>query len=221
MSADDPFGSRKNNVFTEMLSKCISEYMKDNVSTSVPGNVLSFDPSTQMAEVQIGLKMHTEADEHIDRSPTIYVPVNFWGASGGTLECKVEAGTEGVLFFSQECIDSWVDQGGVAVKSDPRRFSQDDAFFIPGFRSRPGAIKDFANNGIRLRNNAASSYVWVKDDGSIEINGTLLNVLCPARFEADVDTMAALRNFLIDVGYLHTHVGVEAGDDISGPVNPA
>lgn len=167
MSADDPFGGKKANVFTQMLRDTMGEFLKDNVKTCVPGFVLEFDPGTQMGTVQIGLKLQDRNGLASDRSPTIYVPFNFAGASGGTLEYKISRGDEGWLHFSQECIDSWVDQGGVSVKADLRRFSQDDAYFIPGTRSIPGAIKDFANDGIRLRSNDGGRFLWLKDDGSV------------------------------------------------------
>ena len=58
--------------------------------------------------------------------------------------------------------------GGVANNPIARFHDKQDACFIPGVRSKPNAIKDFKNNGIRLRNADASVYHWLKDDGSIE-----------------------------------------------------
>lgn len=215
----DPYGATKTSILTKMFEHCFSESMKD-VKTSAPGTLVAFDPITQLCQVQLGLKAELRDGSYQDPTVLIEVPLQFWGGAGGTLETKMEAGVEGWVFFSQECIDSWVEQGGVAIKSELRRHDQNDACFIPGTRSKPGAITAFANDGIRLRNNAGTSYVWIKDDGSVNINGSMLNVLCPATFQADVDTMAALRNFLIDVGYLHQHIGVTSGNQISGPVEP-
>lgn len=166
----DPLASRTREQFAKMLREIFGEYLKDNVRTSVPGHVLSFDGPSQLAEVQIGLMLEPRVGEPEPRRQIVRVPVQFWGGSGGTLECRIGAGVEGAIFFSQECIDSWVDQGGVAAKSEPRRFSINDAYFMPGVRSVPGAIKDFANDGIRLRNNSGSMYAWLKDDTSISLS---------------------------------------------------
>lgn len=166
----DPLASRTREQFAKMLREIFGEYLKDNVRTSVLGHVLSFDPVTQLAEVQIGLMLEDRMGNNEPRRPIVRVPVQFWGATGGTLECRVAEGVEGSIMFSQECIDSWVDQGGVAAKSEPRRFSINDAYFIPGVRSVPGAIADFANDGIRLRNNSGSMYAWLKDDTSISLS---------------------------------------------------
>lgn len=218
--SSDPLASRTQAQFSKMLRGIFGEYLKDNMRTSVPGHVLSFDPDTQMAEVQIGLMLEDRLGSQQPRRPIIHVPVQFWGAAGGTLECRVASNTEGVLFFSQECIDSWVDQGGVAVKSEPRRFSINDAYFIPGVRSIPGAISDFSNDGIRLRSNDGSAYFWIHDNKSLEIGGVSLSVKCPANFEQAVTTMTTIHNQGVSIGLEHGHVGVEMGDDISGPVNP-
>ncbi|MDD0974872.1 Gp138 family membrane-puncturing spike protein [Pseudomonas fontis] len=222
----DPLSSRTQAEYSKMLRGIFGEYLKDNMRTSVPGHVLSFDPSTQMAEVQIGLMLEDRLGSQQPRRPIIHVPVQFWGAAGGTLECRVASNTEGVLFFSQECIDSWVDQGGVAVKSEPRRFSINDAYFIPGVRSIPGAITDFSNDGIRLRSNDGSAYFWIHDDKTLEIDGVSLNVKCatnfeqPANFEQAVTTMTIITNQGVSIGLEHTHGGVMPGSGTSGVVTP-
>jgi hypothetical protein len=222
----DPLDSRIQVEYSKMLRGIFGEYLKDNMRTSVPGHVLSFDPVKQTAEVQIGLMIEDRLGTQQPRRPIIHVPVQFWGAAGGTLECRVDSGTEGVLFFSQECIDSWVDQGGVAVKSEPRRFSINDAYFIPGVRSLPGAISDFSNDGIRLRSNDGSAYFWIHDNKSLEIGGVSLNVKCPANFEQSanfelaVTTEATIHNQGVSIGFEHTHNGVQSGNGNSGVVNP-
>lgn len=222
----DPLASRTQAQFSKMLRNSFGEYLKDNMRTSVPGHVLSFDPDTQAAEVQIGLMLEDRQGAQQPRRPIIRVQVQFWGAAGGTLECRVANGTEGVLFFSQECIDSWVDQGGVAVKSEPRRFSINDAYFIPGVRSIPGAITAFANEGIRLRSLDGSAYFWIHEDKTLEIDGVSLNVKCtanfekPVNFEQAVTTETTITNHDVSIGFEHTHVGVQSGNGTSGVVKP-
>lgn len=222
----DPLASRTQAQFAKMLREIFGEYLKDNVRTSVPGHVLSFDPDTQLAEVQIGLMMDDRQGNSQARRPIVRVPVQFWGGSGGTLECRISAGVEGVIFFSQECIDSWVDQGGVAIKPEPRRFSINDAYFTPGFRSVPGAIKDFSNDGIRLRNESGSVHAWLKDDssitlsngagfivigadGTVNINGVLIS---PASLVTTPNDVVAKEISLT----LHKTSGVQSGNQTSG-----
>lgn len=222
----DPLASRTREQFSKMLREIFGEYLKDNVRTSVPGHVLSFDPATQLAEVQIGLMIEDRLGNAEPRRPIVRVPVQFWGATGGTLECRVAEGVEGSIMFSQECIDSWVDQGGVAAKSEPRRFSINDAYFIPGIRSVPGAITDFANDGIRLRNNSGSMYAWLKDDTSISLSNGAGFITIGADGTVNINgvliTPASLVTTPNDVFAgpislkLHKHSGVQAGTGTSG-----
>lgn len=202
----DPLDSRIQAEYSKMLRGIFGEYLKDNMRTSVPGHVLSFDPVKQTAEVQIGLMLEDRQGAQQARRPIIHVPVQFWGAAGGTLECRVANGTEGVLFFSQECIDSWVDQGGVAVKSEPRRFSINDAYFIPGIRSTPGAITDFSNDGIRLRSNDGARYVWLKDDTSIGLSNGLGSITIEAGGTVNINGVT-----ITPSGLVHTENDIQAG----------
>lgn len=204
--SSDPLASRTQAQFSKMLRGIFGEYLKDNMRTSVPGHVLSFDPATQMAEVQIGLMLEDRLDNQEARRPIICVPVQFWGASGGTLECRVGSGTEGGLFFSQECIDSWVDQGGVAVKSETRRFSINDCYFIPGIRSIPGAITNFANDGIRLRSKDGARYVWLKDDSSIGLSNGLGSITIGADGIVNINGVTITPD-----GLVHTDNDMQAG----------
>lgn len=222
----DPLASRTQTQFAKMLGGCFGEYLKDNMRTSIPGHVLSFDPDNQLAEVQIGLMLEDRLGAAEERRPIVRVPVQFWGGTGGTLECRIAAGVEGVIFFSQECIDSWVDQGGVAFASEARRFSLNDAYFVPGVRSVPGAISDFANNGIRLRSTDGSVYAWLKDDtsvslsngagfitiqadGTVNINGVLIS---PASLVTTPNDVVAETISL----KLHRTSGVQSGNQTSG-----
>lgn len=222
----DPMASRTREQFAKMLREIFGEYLKDNVRTSVPGHVLSFDPATQLAEVQIGLMLEDRMGNAEPRRPIVRVPVQFWGATGGTLECRVADGVEGSIMFSQECIDSWVDQGGVAAKSEPRRFSINDAYFIPGIRSVPGAITDFANDGIRLRNNSGSMYAWLRDDTSISLSNGAGFITIGANGTVNINGVTFTPESLVTTPNdvvageislkLHRTSGVQSGNQTSG-----
>lgn len=222
----DPLASRTQAQFVKMLRDIFGEYLKDNMRTSVPGHVLSFDSVTQLAEVQIGLMLEPRVGDPVPRRQIVRVPVQFWGGSGGTLECRIGDGVEGVIFFSQECIDSWVDQGGVAAISEPRRFSLNDAYFTPGFRSVPGAIPDFANNGIRLRNASGSMHAWLKDDGSISLSNGAGFITIGANGTVNINGVTITPESLVTTPNdvvageislkLHRTSGVQSGNQTSG-----
>ncbi len=190
------------------------------VCTSIPGHVLSFDPVQQIAQVQIGIQRVDLDGATFSVPPIIETPVCFPG-SGPTLEFKIEPNCEGVIIFSQRCIDGWMQSGGVAPNPLARFHDMQDAMFIPGIRSKPRAIKSFSNNGVRMRNEAGDVFAWLKDDGVISIsNGSgsfemlasgevVINGL---RITVDGDAITpdgiSLRN--------HRTSGVTAGNQVSG-----
>lgn len=222
----DPLASRVQSQFSTMLRGIFGEYLKDNMRTSVPASILEFDPSTQLAKVQIGLMIEDELGAQEAREPSIMVPVQFCGGAGGHIEFKLERGDEGVLMFSQECIDSWVDQGGVAVKSELRRFSANDCYFLPGVRSIPNAITGFSNDGVRIRNKPGTSYAWLKDSGEVSMrNGAGYIDIAPSgvvtingvTFTPDglVETPNDMVAGTVSLK-THTHIGVQGGNGTSG-----
>lgn len=144
------------------------EMMKD-VCTSIPGHVLTFDPVTQTAQIQVGILRFDVNGASFEPPPIVHVPVSFAGSRDWVIEHEIQPGTEGMIHFSQRCIDGWCQTGGVADNPVGRFHDYSDAVFVPGIRSLPNAIPDWSNDGIRLRNRAGSQFVWLKADGSVNM----------------------------------------------------
>jgi len=159
---------------TEMVEKTVSELLK-GVGTSIPGHVLSFNPESQLAKVQVGVEFVKADGDTFTMAPIINVPVHFSGGSF-SVEHQIDNGDEGVILISQRCIDGWKEQGGVASQPVLRKLDMQDALFIPGVRSKPNALSNFQNNGVRLRNEDGSQYIWLKNDSTAEINIPTLNI---------------------------------------------
>jgi hypothetical protein len=152
---------------TELMKSAFAELMK-SVSTSIPGHILAFDPDTQLAQVQIGIVQRNIKKQEFTPAPIIEVPVYFCGGVNFSIEYEINHGDEGFILFSQRCIDGWMNTGGVAKNPIDRFHDLSDAAFLPGFRSQPKVLPSFENNGIRLRNDDGTHYVWLKNDGTIE-----------------------------------------------------
>ncbi|MEK2607687.1 Gp138 family membrane-puncturing spike protein [Pseudomonas shirazensis] len=170
----------------ELIRDAVRELLK-GVCTSVPGHVLTFDPATQLAQVQVGvLRVDINGAEFIV-PPIIEVPVYFPGGDY-CVEYQIDEGCEGDILFSQRCIDGWIQSGGVATNPIGRFHSMQDAMFLPGFRSQPNALPDFQNNGVRMRNRAGTQFVWLKNDNTISMdNGA-------AKFEVLPDGTTLMQN---------------------------
>lgn len=147
-----------------VIDAAMSGAAKD-IYTSIPGHVIAFIPSTQRAQVQIGVQRVQIDGTTFEPPPIVDVPVTFCGGDY-TLEFEVNPGCEGMILFSQRCIDGWKQTGGVADNPVARFHHPQDAYFIPGIRSLGNVISGFSNNGIRLRNAAGVQSLWLKNDGS-------------------------------------------------------
>lgn len=165
----------KRATLTNAIENGIREKLK-LVNTSIPGYVINFDANTQLAELQVAIERIDKEGNSTPWTPIISCPVQFPGGNEFILEYEINVGDEGIIIFSQRCIDSWVDQGGITPQSRIQFHDETDAYFIPGIKSQPNKITDFQNNGIRMRNQAGDNYIWLKNDNTAEIKVTTLIV---------------------------------------------
>lgn len=182
---------------TEAALQVFIENMKD-VYTMIPGHVTAFDASTQRAQLQIGVLVYDLDNKPNKPTPIVECPVHFSGGGGWSIDHELSAGDEGAIFFSQRCVDGWMQTGGIAENPIARFHDAQDAFFIPGFRSLPNAISDFKNDGIRLRNKQANVYIWLKDDGTIELKNSSSTVTQEPSGQVELKNSAGFIRLLPD-----------------------
>lgn len=212
------------------------EFIKE-LHFCLPGIVISFDPSNQRAQIQPSIERVDVSGWSQALPAIIDVPVFFAGGSGFHVETQVSVGDEGVIHFSQRCLDVWKQTGGIAKNTDGRILNLTDAFFTTGFRSNPNIITGFSNDGVKVRNKDGSHYYWLKSDGTTEItNGSGVITMSPdgvvtingVTFSTDgkVNSPSSVTAPLIDgtddvsFGGIsakgHRHGGVETGGGTSG-----
>lgn len=159
----------------ELFSMAFSELMK-GVYTCTPGHIITFDPKLQRAQVRIGIEVVDKNGATSQLPPIADVPVLFPGGTQFTTIHQINPGDEGLIVFSQRCIDGWKQTGGVANNPLARFHDTHDAFFIPGFRPLSTLISDFQNDGIRMQSQDGSKHIWIKASGEIIANNSLANV---------------------------------------------
>ncbi len=209
-----------------LFKTAFRELMKD-VCTSVPGHILTYDPALQRAQVRIGIQV-VSASGFADQLPPIAdVPVLFLGGTQYNVTHQINPGDEGLILFSQRCVDGWKQTGGVASNPLARFHDTHDAFFIPGFRPLPTRIEGFANDGIRMQSRDGGQHVWIKSsgeievtngagfirllaDGTVNINGAIINT--------DGTIVAPNVTFGGISGTGHRHPG-DSGGTTGGPIN--
>ena len=207
---------------TELIKRSFIEMMKD-IGTSIPGRVIAFDSETQTAQLQIAINGLDADLVPFKHSPLIQCPVYFSGGSEFFIEHEIAPGDEGVILFSQRCMDSWKNEGGIADNPILRFHDFSDACFLPGLRSKPNAIGGFSNNGVKIRNKDGDRYIWLKNDGSAEIKVSALTIDGDVNVSGDVDCTGTVTGD-VDVNgggkSLLTHVHVGSPTAPAGPISP-
>lgn len=211
------------------LQRTAFREMMKGVYTAAPGHTLVFDPELQRAQVRIGVQTVAVNGSTSIPPPIADVPVLFLGGTQYSVIHQINPGDEGMIFFSQRCVDGWKQTGGVANNPLARFHDVHDAFFIPGFRPLPTRIESFANDGIRLQSRSGGQHVWIKSsgeitvsngaghitlqaDGTVNINGAIINT--DGTIEAPNVTFGGVS------GVGHRHTGVQTGNGTSGgPTN--
>lgn len=202
---------------SELLSDAIPFFLKD-VCTSIVGHILTFDTKTQLAQVQVGIEDFSSNGKRYTPPTLIECPVMILGGNKFLIEQEVNEGDECLIIFSQRCIDSWVETGGVTQAPINRTHSYDDAVIITGFRSKANSIKGYSNNGIKIRNSSGDKYIWLKNDGSADISVSSLNIT------GDVNVLGNIQanevSGLIDVKFAGTSSLRHIHTTPSGPSGP-
>ena len=91
---------------------------------ALPGNIVSFDPERQTAEIQPAVKLGSLTYPLLSDVP-VFMPVPF----------EVHPGDACLVVFADADIDHWLETGEAAVPGSARRHSLSDGFAFVGFRT--------------------------------------------------------------------------------------
>jgi hypothetical protein len=165
---------------SEVINLTIERFMSE-VHTVMPGEVVSYDPSTQTATVQPALKKNY-AGQAISLPLLPLVPVIFPAAAGSWLRLPVSAGDRVLLHFSEGSTDEWWVKGGQTQTNIAAKFALGDAFATPGLNPKPNAI---VPKGLPTSIELANGIAWLEvtanggfklSNGSVELL-TLLDTI--------------------------------------------
>ena len=91
---------------------------------ALPGNIVSFDPEKQTAEIQPAVKVGSMTYPVLSDVP-VFMPVPF----------EVNPGDACLVVFADIDIDNWLQTGEASVPGSARRHSLSDGFAFVGFRT--------------------------------------------------------------------------------------
>ena len=154
---------------TELLEQAKNNAMMD-VRVSMPARIVSFDPATKTASVEIGLKMVNADDTQSEYPPLVDCPCLFTRGGGFHLVHPYKAGDKGIVLFSDRCFDGWFQAGQVAPPMDFRVHSMSDAYFIGGADCLDD-VSPIIGDAIFIGKDDNSAGVTIKASGDIDLNG--------------------------------------------------
>ncbi len=120
--------------------EALKQEIFSSLHCALPGTVVSFDPSTQTAEIQPAVKTGSMLFPVLPD-----VPVFFPGSRECAITWPVSPGDECLVVLADADIDAWFETGEASVSRSARKHSLSDAFAFVGFRSRPNALPVFSD----------------------------------------------------------------------------
>lgn len=118
--------------------EALKQELLSSLHCALPGTVVSFDPSTQTAEIQPAVKAGSTLFPVLPD-----VPVFFPGSRESAITWPLSPGDECLVILADADIDAWFESGEAAAPRSARKHSLSDAFAFVGFRSRPNALRVF------------------------------------------------------------------------------
>lgn len=138
-----------------------------DVHTALPGQIISYDYSTQKATIQPCLKK-SYLDGTTQEMPILNnVPVIFPRAGEASLTFPVMPRDTCLLLFIERSTDLWKSVGGVVAPNDPRKFDLSDAIAIMGLM--PFSENSLSENNEDVLLTYKNSSIRIKASGDIQI----------------------------------------------------
>ncbi|GAA5631063.1 hypothetical protein Acal02_01682 [Acinetobacter calcoaceticus] len=194
--------------------------------TSLPCEVVSYDPDTVTVEVKPLIRVPArKPDGGIEmlEIPILQdVPVMFPCAGGFTITHPINIGDECLVSFSSRNIDNWWQSGGVQNPFDTRHHDLSDgfAFFRP--QSQDKKISGISTDNLEIRSDDNATKIQITPGGIINFIGQKAVFHCDVEMKKTL-TVNGLIKSLEDVLakavslFGHKHKGVQSGSGTSGP----
>ena len=188
--------------FADVIRAAV-EASLNNLWSSLPGIVQSFNDKTQTADVQpaVGAQFTNEKGEKVvELLPVVQsVPVMFPSGGGFSLMFNLKKGDPCLLVFASASTDRYIAEGGVIKDpGDGRRHHLGDAFCIPGGRSLKHALvgENSFGNGPGL-----NGTLWLgREQGPgvmVDVNAVNVGGLAATNSDHEIVIQSALDDFMI------------------------
>ena len=115
----------------ELIARVVKKAAQD-IRGPMPAKIISYDPKTRLARVQVLVADRTEDGLTIDQPIITDVPVFMPIGGGSAITTPIRVGDTGVVQFAGQDIGGWATDGDESPPDTNRRHSLSDAMFTPG-----------------------------------------------------------------------------------------
>jgi len=153
-----------------VISTAIDTALKE-VHTILPGQIISFDPVEQLADIQPQLKRNV--DGKLINLPVLSgVPIRFLKSGDFTITFPLKENDEVAVYIIERSIDNWLEDGGLQSPNDYRKFDLSDAYAVPVLYSQAQKIADFDPDNMVIKSTNGNAKITLKTDGTILMETT-------------------------------------------------
>jgi len=197
-----------------VLSVAIDTALKD-VHTILPGQIISFDPVSQTANIQPELQRNIDG-ELVNLPVLSAVPVRFMKSGDFSITFPLKEGDEVAVYVIERSIDNWFEDGGIQSPNDTRKFDLSDAFVVPILYSQAQKVEDFD----------ADNLVIKSSDGGMKItmrlsDNTIILKSAKTIIDNDLEVTGKITSSTIEAASSLKVSGKEVnGHDHNGEVTP-
>lgn len=195
------------------------------------GEIVSFDPETQTAEVQV--KMSFLLNGEIKEYPLLLdCPCIILAGGQGSVTFPIQAGDSCLVLFNDRDMDNWYSSGQTMPPRTDRLHDFSDAIALVGLRNKQNQISGYFAQGTEIK--YAGSTIKLQDgkvtvtngtstvemnSGNVTVTAETVTITSPVvAFSGSVSIAGGLTVQDKDIGPNHKHSGVRSGSDQSGGV---
>jgi hypothetical protein len=137
------------------------------------GTIVSFDPASQTASVQI-TALAVIGDQTLAYPVLTDCPVFVASGSTGYLTFPIVAGDTCLILFNDRDIDSWFEAGATTAPNSGRLHDLSDGLVLVGFRHKGNPVPDYSPYDTELRR--AKAVVGLDEDSLISIRNEITSL---------------------------------------------
>jgi len=163
-------GSDRRSSLERAIQTGVIAELKD-LHTCLPGEVISFDPEEQTADIQPMIKRKFNG-EWVNISVLKAVPVRFQRSADFAITFPLQAGDQVMLVFCERSIDTWLEQGGIKAPDDFRRHDFTDAFALPMMYPKTNKVPAMDPDNLQIKTISGNVKFTVRPDGTVDLTTT-------------------------------------------------